>query len=65
MRLQVDHSACSKPPVDIDLKVAVLILKHNSMSTGGFELAEWSPCIQEGRLKKEVAPHISLHAVLA
>ena len=48
--VQDDHSACSKPPVDIDLKVVFkykfLILNANfkSMSMGGFKQAEWSPC---------------------
>ena len=48
--MQGDHSACSKPPVDIDLKVAVLnkdlIIKRNFQINvnGGFEQAEWSPC---------------------
>ena len=48
--IQGDPAPCSKPPIDIDVKFVfeykVLILKRifKSMSTGGFEQAEWSPC---------------------
>ena len=48
--VQGDPAPYSKPPVYINVKVAfkykVLILKRNfkSMSTRGFEQAEWSPC---------------------
>ena len=50
MDIQGDPAPCSKPPVDIDVKVAfydkVLILKRNfkSMSTGGSEKGAGSPC---------------------
>ena len=50
--LQVDRVAWAKPPVDIDVKVAIqcknLILKPKRnfqiKSTGGFVQAAWSPC---------------------
>ena len=50
MYVQRDTSGRTKPPVDIDVKVAFyykdLILKHNfkSMSTGGLVLPDVSPC---------------------
>ena len=52
IKVQGDHSACSKPPVDFKTKVpfwpgrdrpghsGTLVFK----STGGFEQVEWSPC---------------------
>ena len=51
--LQGGQTPISKPPVDIDVKVAflyqVLILKRNfkSMSTGGLEQGAGSPCISD------------------
>ena len=51
--LQGDPAPCSKPPIDIDVKVVfwykVLKLKRNfkSMSTGGLEQGAGSPCISD------------------
>ena len=48
--VQGDRAAWTKPPVDIDVKVAFyyknLILKRNFQmkSTGGFVQTAWSPC---------------------
>ena len=45
MDIQGDHSGCAKPPVDIELKVDLLLnATFTPMSMGGFAQPEWSLC---------------------